>query len=201
MSQHQAQEPFTPWHKEPWAWYILSILLVTFCWGGFQLYTAFSNQDSVVVDDYYKVGKAINGDKTRIKAARALNISATLTIDELIGEVRVSIRGNIEDWPGQLQLSFLSPVFADQDKIITLKKSISGNSIPNNSIPNNSTPDKSAQIYVGQLAEQVAGRYYVQLETQDQFIPEVGFESGWKITQEAFITEGETLSLQSSSLD
>ena len=186
MSQHQAQEPFTPWHKEPWAWYILSILLVTFCWGGFQVYTAFSNQDSVVVDDYYKVGKAINGDKTRIKAARALNISATLTIDELIGEVRVSIRGNTEDWPDQLQLSFLSPVFADQDKIITLQKSI-----PNNSV----------QIYVGQLAEQVVGRYYVQLETQDQFIPEVGFESGWKITQEAFITEGETLSLQSSSLD
>ena len=181
-------EPFTPWHREPWAWYILGILLVTFAWGGVQLYTAFTHRDSVVIDDYYKNGKAINQDMTRIHNARSLGIEGTLTIDELIGEVRVQLTGKPEQWPQKLSLSFLSPVFNDKDKTLLLNRTFS-------------TKDASqAPVYVGQLEALVSGRYYLQLETLDEFIPEVGYESGWKITQESRVTPGSPVVLKSVDL-
>ncbi len=179
-------EPFTPWYREPWAWYIVGILMVTFAWGSFQVFTAFTHQDSVVIDDYYKNGKAINQDMTRIQNARTLGIEGALIIDELIGEVRVNMQGSPEQWPQQLKLSFLSPVFKNKDKAITLTRSF-GTTTAN---PENNS------IYVGQLEELISGRYYLQLETLDELIPEVGYESGWKITLEAKVSPGAPITLK-----
>ncbi|OED40818.1 hypothetical protein ACH42_15730 [Endozoicomonas sp. (ex Bugula neritina AB1)] len=179
MSHHHNQEPFTPWHKEPWAWYIVAVLLVTFCWGGVQLYTAFTYQDSVVIADYYKEGKSINLDMTRLKEARQLGIKVELSIDDLIGEVRVHVQGDVKKWPDQLKLSFLSPVFEDQDRFIDLRRSVSG-------------------AYVGQIDEAIAGRYYLQLETLDKQVPEKGYQSGWKISTEAIIQPGKPINLNAS---
>ncbi|KEI72540.1 FixH family protein [Endozoicomonas elysicola] len=185
-------EPFTPWYREPWAWYIVGILMVTFAWGSFQLYTAFTHQDSVVIDDYYKNGKAINQDMTRIKNAHMLNVEGVLTIDELIGEVRVKMQGNPENWPQQLKLSFLSPVFKDKDKAVTLTRSFG---ITPDVASGVKKPEQSP-IYVGQLEALVSGRYYLQLETLDELIPEVGYESGWKITLEAKVSPGAPITLK-----
>lgn len=182
----ELKEPFTPWYREPWAWYIVGILMVTFAWGGIQLYTAFTYKDSVVVADYYKNGKAINQDMTRIHSARTLGIEGTMTIDELIGEVRVNMKGNPEQWPQQLKLSFLSPVFQDRDKTITITRSFDANPVLSKKNP----------TYVGQLDSLVSGRYYLQLETQNDMIPEVGYESGWKITQEAKVSPGVSIKLK-----
>ena len=179
MSHRDHQEPFTPWHKEPWAWYIVSILVVTFCWGGFQLYAAFTYKDSVVIADYYKAGKAINLDMTRLKEARKLGINIDLTIDELVGEIRVNVQGDMQEWPEQLKLSILSPVFEDQDKFVDLRRSVSG-------------------AYVGQIAESIAGRYYLQLETLDEHVPEKGYQSGWKISSEAIIEPGKSIHLNAN---
>ena len=181
MTQRLHQEPFTPWYKEPWAWYIAGILVATFCWGSFQVYTAFTHQDSVVIDDYYQAGKVINLDMTRQEEASRLAIRGSLTIDDMMGEVHVRLQGDIQQWPQQLKLSFLSPAFKDQDKTIDLRLSASG-------------------AYVGQLPEKVAGRYYVQLETLDELKPEVGYESGWKLSSEAIIEPGTPLHLQAANV-
>ncbi|WP_299732986.1 FixH family protein [uncultured Endozoicomonas sp.] len=182
------KEPFTPWYREPWAWYIVGILLVTFVWGSFQVYTAFTHKDSVVIDDYYKNGKSINQDMTRIHNASDLHIEGILTIDDLIGEVRVKLTGDTEQWPGQLSMSFLSPVFKDKDKRILLNRSFGAGS------------DTGTHVYVGQLKALVSGRYYLQLETLDELIPEVGYETGWKITQEARVTPGTPLALKNPEI-
>lgn len=185
-------KPFTPWYREPWAWYIVGILMVTFAWGSFQLYTAFTHQDSVVIDDYYKNGKTINQDMTRIKNARTLNVEGVLTIDELIGEVRVKMQGSPEHWPQQLKLSFLSPVFKDKDKAIMLTRSFGMAS----NVASDVTQPEQNPIYVGQLEALVAGRYYLQLETLDEMIPEVGYETGWKITLEAIVSTETPITLK-----
>ena len=109
MTHPVNHEPFTPWYREPWVWAILGLLLTTFVWGSYRIYYAFKIQDSVVVDDYYKSGKAINQDLTRDQNARDLNISAQLYIDDLIGEVRVTVLGDVDQWPSSLKLSLLSP--------------------------------------------------------------------------------------------
>ena len=163
----------TPWYKEPWAWFIVGIVATSITWGLFQLSVAFRKADSVVVDDYYKNGKAINIDLTRDENAKALDIAALLTLDALTGEIQVEVTGKAaanngenktDDLPDTLKLSLLSPAFADQDQRIILKRSISG-------------------LYVGQLEQEISGQRYIQLETLDTLIPEVGYESGWRISQ------------------
>nr|MDT0252903.1 hypothetical protein [Endozoicomonas sp.] len=89
---------------------------------------------------------------------------------------------SLEKWPEQLKLSFLSPAFQSQDKIITLNRSFSDNS--------------NEPVYVGQLEQAVTGRYYLQLETEDLMIPEVGYQSGWKITLEAQVSPGTPILLK-----
>ena len=171
---------FTPWYREPWAWYMVAILMVTFIWGGVQVYTAFTHQDSVVIDDYYQSGRTINQDMTRSDNARVMAIVATIAIDELTGEARVTLQGGVSQWPPRLRLSFLSPVFQDRDHAIDMKR----------------TPGpQSGAAYTGQLSQAIRGRYYLQLETPDNPIPEVGYDSGWKITREASITPGLPITL------
>ncbi|MGI9277473.1 MAG: FixH family protein [Endozoicomonas sp.] len=177
MNSATRNEPFTPWYREPWVWAILGLLAVTFVWGSYRIYYAFKVQDSVVVDDYYKKGKAINQDLTRENNARDLGIQARLMIDDLTGEVRVKAEGNVSEWPDTLKLSLLSPVFADRDNVLTLRRSVSG-------------------TYVGQIDQRVEGRTYVQLETRDELIPEVGFETGWRLNQTLAIEPGRELLLR-----
>ena len=179
MNPSARNEPFTPWYKEPWVWAILGILFVTFTWGTYRVYYAFKIQDSVVVDDYYKQGKAINQDLTREHNAREQNISATLLVDDLIGEVRVTVSGDPVEWPETLKLSLLSPVFSEQDNILTLNRSISGD-------------------YIGQVSQLLEGRAYVQLETLDELVPEVGFETGWRLNQVVELKPGIEFMLQPS---
>ncbi|AMO57305.1 FixH family protein [Endozoicomonas montiporae] len=181
MTHPVNQEPFTPWYREPWVWAILGLLMTTFIWGSYRIYYAFKIQDSVVVDDYYKSGKAINQDLTRDQNARDLNIAARLYIDDLMGEVRVTLQGDAEEWPESLKLSLLSPTFADRDNIITLQRSISRD---------------SGVVYVGQTDHNPSGKTYIQLETMDELIPEVGYETGWRLNQAHTLEPGATLKLQ-----
>ena len=182
MTHPVNHEPFTPWYKEPWVWAIIGLLLTTVIWGSYRIYYAFKIQDSVVVDDYYKSGKAINQDLTRDQNAKDLNISAQLTIDELMGEVQVRVQGDAEEWPSSLKLSLLSPAFADRDNIITLKQGITLT---------------SDVVYVGQTDRTVSGKTYIQLETIDELIPEVGYETGWRLNQTHTLEPGATVLLHS----
>lgn len=186
------KEPFTPWYREPWAWYVMGILMITFAWGGFQIYTALTHQDSVVIDDYYKNGKTINQDMTRIRNARTMTIEGILTIDELTGEAIVKMQGSPNSWPQQLKLNFLSPVFKDRDKTIMLTRSFGTD---HNSVVG-TTQSEQNPIYVGQLEMPIAGRYYLQLETLNELIPKTSYENGWKITLEAIVSPKTRITLK-----
>ena len=181
MTKAVCNEPFTPWYREPWPWLIIGLLSVTFIWGSYRIYYAFKIQDSVVVDDYYKNGKSINQDLTRDQNAREMDISAKLLIDAILGEVRVEVQGQPQQWPDSLQLRLLSPAFTDQDATVKLRRTIS---------------KESEVVYVGQLERGVSGRTYVQLETLDPLIPEVGYETGWRLNQELEIEPGKIITLQ-----
>jgi hypothetical protein len=53
--------------------------------GGYTSWLAFSRQDAMVVDDYYKQGKAINQDLSRDRAAAALALSFNGRYDAAAG--------------------------------------------------------------------------------------------------------------------
>ncbi len=175
-------EPFTRWYQEPWVWLIVGILGATFIAGSSWIYYAFKIQDSVVIDDYYKVGKGINIDLTRARNASELNISGEILLDDLTGEIRITLDGDMSEWPNQLKLSLLSPVFKEKDKVVTINRSASAS--------------EKRQVYVGQLDQSISGKIYVQLETLDELVPEVGYETGWRMNQAIFLELGKVFILQ-----
>ncbi len=176
----QPTSTHSPWYKEPWPWFIISIIVISITWGTIQLVIALQKADSVVVDDYYKSGKAINIDLTRDQNALQLAINASILIDDMSGEVRAKVSGQLHHFPETLKLSLLSPLFSDKDTTVTLRRTVSGD-------------------YVGQLEKFTPGRYYVQLETLDRLIPEVGYETGWRISRKTDVNPDSEISLQNKS--
>ena len=67
-----------PWYKEPWPWLLAIMPLTAVIAGGFTVWFAVTSSDGLVVDDYYKQGKAINQTKERDRQAQLLGIRAQL---------------------------------------------------------------------------------------------------------------------------
>lgn len=77
-----------PWYAQRWPWLLMlgpAIVLVACFYTG---WIAFSQQDALVVGDYYKKGKAINQDLRRDRAASALGVTVALRYDAAEGQLR-----------------------------------------------------------------------------------------------------------------
>jgi len=77
-----------PWYTHRWPWLLMLGPAVVIVAGVITSYLAFTNQDALVVGDYYKKGKAINQDLRRDRAAAALGLSAALRYDAAQGMLR-----------------------------------------------------------------------------------------------------------------
>lgn len=135
------------WYREPWPWFIIAIITTTVCWGVFLLYISMRHADDVVIDDYYKVGKAINRDLRRDQVASALQLQATMYLAEKPESIRVDLSGIAEEWPQQLLL-YLQPAARNSEAIVIALV--------------RRTPE--APEYQGIVAQLQAGYYRIQLE-------------------------------------
>jgi len=82
---HPMKNSASPWYRERWPWLLMAgpaAVLVAGAWTG---WLAFSQQDALVVGDYYKRGKAINQDLRRDRAAAALHAQVVLRYDAARG--------------------------------------------------------------------------------------------------------------------
>jgi uncharacterized protein len=80
-----------PWYREPWPWLLAAIPLATVIAGGFTLSLAISTEDSLVADDYYKRGLAINRDIGREQAANRLGIDVRMHFSATDGRVTATL--------------------------------------------------------------------------------------------------------------
>jgi len=71
-----------PWYKQFWPWFLIAIPTSSLIVGSQVLRFAMDGTNSLVVDDYYKEGKAINSRLDKIEKARELGIRTELFIDE-----------------------------------------------------------------------------------------------------------------------
>lgn len=69
----------TPWYKQGWPWFLISIPATSIVLGVHMFYLALNTNNSLVVDDYYKQGKSINQRIKRDKLASELGLSATVS--------------------------------------------------------------------------------------------------------------------------
>ena len=80
-----------PWYRQLWPWLLLSGPAAVVVAGAATMWIAFSSDDGVVADDYYKQGLAINQRFAREEAARRLGVSAAVTLSAQ--KVRVDLKG------------------------------------------------------------------------------------------------------------
>lgn len=69
-------EQTLPWYRYGWPWFLISIPLVSIGLGSAMLYLALHANNSLVVDDYYKEGKAYNLVIERDRLASLLGLKA-----------------------------------------------------------------------------------------------------------------------------
>lgn len=134
-----------PWYQQPWAWFILSPLIVVVIWSSILLTVAFKKADDVVKDNYYKEGRMINQRLEEDKAAKTLGIKGTLTFDLEVGEIVLNISAvDMSVLPKHLALSLDHPVEADYDISISLIEISPG-------------------YYTGELERKISNRWYFRL--------------------------------------
>ena len=80
-----------PWYRNPWPWLLMAGPAAVLVGGAITTWIAVASSDGLVAEDYYKQGLAINKRLEREEAARALGISAEMTVES--GMLKVKIVG------------------------------------------------------------------------------------------------------------
>jgi hypothetical protein len=96
-----------PWYKHRWPWLLMLGPALVVVAGVYTTYLAVSQQDALVVDDYYKQGKAINQDLSRDRAAAALALSAALRYEPASGKLVGTINSHKQPLPGKLHVTLV----------------------------------------------------------------------------------------------
>jgi len=117
-----ALKPATAWyrHREPW---LLMIAPLAAVMGGvFTLWLALTTNSSLVVDDYYREGRAINQTFARDAEARRLGLSARWEVDVLRNLAQLRLASDSPDFvaPEQVTVRLIHATEADLDHRILL---------------------------------------------------------------------------------
>lgn len=74
-----AERETAPWFRHRWPWLLMTGPAAVVVAGAITGWLAWAQQDAVVVDDYYRQGKAINQDLRRDRTAASLGAAAWLS--------------------------------------------------------------------------------------------------------------------------
>jgi len=102
-----------PWYRHRWPWLLMAGPVAVIIAGAITMWISFSGADALVVDDYYKQGKAINQDLRRDRQAAMMGLSLTLRFDAVSGALLGQVRGI--DRAGALNLSLIHPTMPEKD--------------------------------------------------------------------------------------
>jgi hypothetical protein len=114
----------TPWYKQFWPWFLIALPLSSVIVGSQVFRLAADGTNSMVVDDYYKEGRAINARLDKIEKARTLGISTTILIEA--GNIELTFVSGAPETGEALKLDFFHVTQADKDFVILLTRDASG---------------------------------------------------------------------------
>ncbi len=110
-----------PWYRHRWPWLLALGPAAALIGGVFTFWLAATTADSMVVDDYYREGRAINQQLARDRKASALGLQATLSAPDgaTIALTLGAVRGT--GWPAQLTLRVIHATRAELDATYLLR--------------------------------------------------------------------------------
>ena len=138
-----------PWYRQFWPWFLIAIPMSSVVMGVIMITLALDGEDSLVREDWYKDGMAINKRLDKQQLALSRGIKAFLTLDKDSGALFIRTRNLGENLDTELVLRLIHPTIKDQDKTLQLFL----------------TPDKRFYTKLNRIPQ---GRYYVQLTTPDE---------------------------------
>jgi len=107
----------TKWYQEPWAWLVFFLPFTAVVAGIATYIIANTNPDTLVVGDYYKEGKTINMQVSKVKLAQKLGMRFSLRLKEQ--ELLIKPTGIEKVFP-VLNLNFYHPTQEEKDFHLTL---------------------------------------------------------------------------------
>jgi hypothetical protein len=124
MHINPAADQAAPWYTHRWPWFLMIGPASVLVGGAVATWLALGHPDAMVVDDYYKQGKAINQDLRRDRAASGMRLALQLRY----GEGRLT--GRIESFGRPLGAAFAirlaHPTLPERDLILLVKPDADG---------------------------------------------------------------------------
>ncbi len=102
-----------PWYKQFWPWFLIALPASVVVASLFTVTLFTKNKVSLVAEDYYKEGKGINIDLSRLRKADELDISAELAADDESAIFTLD-KGQLDQFP-TLNVTFQHRTLADRD--------------------------------------------------------------------------------------
>ena len=159
------------WFQQPYVWFLISIPATSVVLSMILVYLAVSGRDPMVVDDYYRKGRAINEVLSRDRMAAEMGLTAAAGINYKTNKIKLVFQArNKLTLPEILELKITHATRGELDEIVRLYRSQPG-------------------LYQGQLPAQglQAGKWYLELGTKQ-----------WRITTKTTLPNHGQITLQSS---
>ncbi|KGR35522.1 FixH family protein [Vibrio campbellii] len=108
-----------PWYKQFWPWFLIILPLTVVVWTIVTVVVFANNSVSLVAEDYYKKGKGINIDISKMNVARDLGLNATVSSDDNTVVIAFN-KGELPHFPA-LTATFTHRTLPDRDftKLLT----------------------------------------------------------------------------------
>ena len=114
------QQDAKPWYKQLWPWLLIAIPVFTALKAVHTVIIMQQHSPDLVVDDYYKAGRAINMQLAKYREAELRNLNAHILIAGNRAVVRFA-QNHVLD--GLLHLDFYHPTLANRDFAIDAERS------------------------------------------------------------------------------
>ena len=152
-----------PWYQQFWPWFLIIVPIFSLLLGGTMLTLALNSEDSLVIDDYYKQGKAINNKLEKIKAAKALGLETEISF--FSDHLELIFLSENPERGAALTLEFYHSTQSQRDFSVNLTQRADG-------------------IYQSPLEEPVTGKWRISLHP---------FHNSWKIQQDITLPRSEPI--------
>jgi len=142
------QTDIEPWYKQGWPWALIAIPFFTVIAGVTTFMIANDTSDSLVIDDYYKAGLAINSNLERLEKGKQLEFKGLLEFDQ-DNQLFILKATAIEPLEKDLTLYFSHPTLKQKDRIVHLSR-------------------LSANQFVGELSDLPKAYWHISIEDKKQ---------------------------------
>lgn len=115
MNTNLTEKKPPPWYRQGWPWFLIAFPAIAVIAGVITFVIAAKTFDGMVVDDYYKEGRAIVHTIERVERARELGLIAALQVRS--ESIRIEMGAAVPaDVPQRIVLTIVHPTRGGQDQ-------------------------------------------------------------------------------------